>query len=247
MHLLLCFFVVMSSDSDDSIRFSGSESDLDFDDIFGESSDEDDDFEGFLNQNIPAEIQRQCRSRTADNNRDHFFEFNAANIGPSRDNTGKKPSEIFGLFLDEEIVQNIKTWTNRNAAKKQNENPGQHRTPWTPIENNCELRMFFGILITMNDLVEKPRYKGYFERNEQMWLFHTPGFGKVFSEKRFNQIKRYIYFSDPDARVPGRNDENFNSLFKFKSDRSRTFDSKLSKDTICINTTFIPHPICFFI
>ena len=47
----------MSSDSDDSIRFSGSESDLGFDDIFGKSSHKENDFEGFLNQNIPAEIQ----------------------------------------------------------------------------------------------------------------------------------------------------------------------------------------------
>ena len=194
---------------------SSSECDLDFDDIFGQSSEEDNNFKGFLNQNIPAEIQRQ-RSQTADNNRDHFIEFNAANVGPSRDNTGKKPSKIFGLFFNEEILQNIQPWTNQNAAKKQNENPGQHRTPWTPIQNICELRTFFGILITMNDLVEKPRYEDYFERNEQMWLFHMPGFGKVFSEKRSNQIKRYIYFSDPDARVPAKNDENVDSLFKVR-------------------------------
>lgn len=61
--------VVMPSDSDDSSSLSGSESDLDFDDVFGESSDEESDFEGFVNNEIPAEIQRQW-SRTADNNRD---------------------------------------------------------------------------------------------------------------------------------------------------------------------------------
>lgn len=68
----------------------------------------------------------------------------------------------------------------------------------------------------MNDLVEKPRYEDFFARNEQIWLFHTPGFGKVFSERRFNQLKRYIYFSDPDVPVPARNDENIDSLFKVR-------------------------------
>ena len=52
-------FLVMSADSDDSINFSGRESDLDFEYIFGKSSDNEDNFKGFLNQNIPAEIQWQ--------------------------------------------------------------------------------------------------------------------------------------------------------------------------------------------
>ena len=205
----------MSSDSDDSVSLSGSESELDLDDIFGDSEDEDSDFEGFVNDDIPAEIQRQW-SRTADNNRDHFTEFNEANVGPTKNNEGRNPAEIFGLFLDEEILQNIKTWTNRNAAKKRGENPRQHKTPWTPVENINELRGFFGVLIAMNDLIEKPRYENYFERNEQTWLIHSPGFSKVFNQKRFNQIKRYIYFSDPDARIPPRDNENFDRLHKVR-------------------------------
>ena len=70
----------MSFDSDDSASLSGSESDLEFDDIFSESSDEDDEFEGFLNRNITTEIQW---SQTADNNNKHFTEFNPANVGPT--------------------------------------------------------------------------------------------------------------------------------------------------------------------
>lgn len=77
----------MSFDSDNSASLSGSESDLEFDDIFGESSDEDDELERFLNRNITPEIQW---SQTADNDHRHFTEFNPANVGPTRDNTGKK-------------------------------------------------------------------------------------------------------------------------------------------------------------
>ena len=74
----------MSSESDDP----GSESDLDFDNTFGESEEEDNDFEGFLNNEIQDEIQH-IWSPTADNNLDHFTEFSAANVGPSGNNTGR--------------------------------------------------------------------------------------------------------------------------------------------------------------
>ena len=176
----------MSYDSGDSVSLSGSESELDLDDIFAESDEEDNNFKGFNNNEIPAEIQRQW-SRTAKDNREHFTDFNAANAGPTRNNKGKNPAEIFGLFFTEEILLNVKTWTNRNAAKKRSENPRQHRTPWTPVENTSELRAFFGVLMAMKNLIEKPRYENYFKRNEQFWLLHSPGFWKLFSQKRFTK------------------------------------------------------------
>lgn len=92
----------------------------------------------------------------------------------------------------------------------------QQKTPWTPIETLSELCAFAALLTLMNDLVEKPPYEDYFKRNEQMW-FHMPGFEKVFSKKPFNELKRYIYFSNPDAQVPARKDDNFDSLFNVRS------------------------------
>lgn len=64
----------MSSNSDDSVSLSGSKSELDLDDIFGESDKDDNHFEEFLNKKIPAEIQRQGL-RKADNCQ-HFTSFN---------------------------------------------------------------------------------------------------------------------------------------------------------------------------
>lgn len=61
-----------------------------------------------LIRKIPAEIQRQGL-RKADDNCQHFTSFNAANAGPSRNNTGKNPAKNFGLFLNEEILVNINT------------------------------------------------------------------------------------------------------------------------------------------
>lgn len=98
----------MSSNSDDSVSLSGSKSELDLDDIFGESDEDDNDFDEFLNKKIPAEIQRQWL-RKADDNCQHFTSFNAANAGPSRNNTGKNPANNFALFLNEEILVNINT------------------------------------------------------------------------------------------------------------------------------------------
>ena len=74
----------------------------------------------------------------------------------------------------------------------------------------CVYATFFGILVMMNNLVEKPLYEDYFERNEQIQLFHTPGFGKIVSKKHFNQIKCYIYFSSC------KNDEKLDGPFKIR-------------------------------
>lgn len=93
---------------------------------------------------------------------------------------------------------------------------GQQKTPWTPIETLSELCAFAALLTLMNDLVEKPPYEDYLKRNEQMW-FHMPGFEKVFSKRPFNELKRYIYFSNPDAQVPARKDDNVDSLFNVRS------------------------------
>ena len=61
----------MSFNSDDSVRLSGGESELDLDNIFGQSDEKDNDFVGLDNDKIPAEIQRQWSRRAADN-RKHF-------------------------------------------------------------------------------------------------------------------------------------------------------------------------------
>lgn len=87
----------MSSNSDDSVTLSGSQSELDLDDILGESEEEDNDFEGFDNNKIPPEIQHQWLW-TVEDNREHFTEFIAANAGPTRNNTGKNPAEILFVF-----------------------------------------------------------------------------------------------------------------------------------------------------
>lgn len=145
----------MSSNSDDSVSLSGSKSELDLDDIFGESDKDDNDFEEFLNKKIPAEIQRQGLPK-ADDNCQHFTSFNAANAGSSRNNTGKNPAKNFGLFLNEEILVSINTWTNRNATEKQSKNLRQHRTPRTPVKNTSKLWAFFGVWMAMNDFIEKP-------------------------------------------------------------------------------------------
>lgn len=144
----------MSSNSDDSVSLSGSKSELDLDDIFGESDKDDNHFEEFLNKKIPAEIQRQGLWKA--DNCQHFTSFNAANAGSSRNNTEKNPAKNFGLFLNEEILVNINTWINRNAAEKQSKNLRQHRTPRTPVKNTSKLRAFFGIWMAMNDFIEKP-------------------------------------------------------------------------------------------
>ena len=42
-----------------------------------------------------------------------------------------KPIDLFSLFFNNTILQQIVNWTNSNAAKKKYENPEKHKGKWT--------------------------------------------------------------------------------------------------------------------
>lgn len=55
----------MSSNSDDSVSLSGSKSELDLDDIFGESDEDDNDFQEFLNKKFQLKFSvKGCEKLT---------------------------------------------------------------------------------------------------------------------------------------------------------------------------------------
>ena len=66
----------------------------------------------------------------------------------------------------------------------------------------------------MNENIDLPRYEHYFRQDESKWLLLTPEFHKVFSQKRFSQLNRYIFFWDPSSL--NENDRNRDKLAKVK-------------------------------
>ena len=44
--------------------------------------------------------------------------------------------------------------------------------------------------------VDCPRIERYFCEKPDKWIFHTPGFGKVITYRRYIQLSRYLHFCD---------------------------------------------------
>ena len=157
----------MSSDSDDSVSLSGCESELDLDDIFGESDEEDNDFERFDNNEIPAEIQRQW-SRTADDNREHFTEFLIRQMLALRETTqGRTQPRFLVCFWMKKFFSTLKRGPTGMPLRREVKIRGSIELHWPLWKTQASFEHFFSVLMAMNDLIKKPRYENYFERTEQ--------------------------------------------------------------------------------
>ena len=122
--------------------------------------------------------------------------------------------DIFQLFISDELLEKIARWTNDWFQVKKASEPNKHKAPFEPITDINELKAYFGILLAVNQNIDLPRYEHYFCQDKSKWLLLTPGFHKVFSQKRFSQLNRYIFFCDPQSL--NENDRNHDTLAKVK-------------------------------
>ena len=121
---------------------------------------------------------------------------------------------ILSIFLAKAKMKTIARWTNYWFQVKKGSEPNKHKAPFEPITYINELKAYFGILLAMNQNIDLPRYEHYFRQDESKWLLLTPGFHKVFSQKRFSQLNRCIFFCDPQSS--NENDRNRDTLAKVK-------------------------------
>ena len=180
----------------------GSDSENDLNEIFGESSDEDD-FGGFVFE-LPDDIEWEKDPNGAAF-RTYYEEnprvvFQRTHCGPTVDRLpgNGKTIDIFSLFLSDEFLNKIARWTNRWFEVKKAAEPTKHQTPFTPITDVRELKAYFALLLAMNRDVILPRYENYFRQDERKWLFLVPGFNCVLTQQRFQQLNRYVFFANPD-------------------------------------------------
>lgn len=119
--------------------------------------------------------------------------------------------DIFQLFISDE---KIACWMNDWFPVKKASEPNKHKAPFEPITDIYELKAYFGILLAVNQNIDLPRYEHYFHQDESKWLLLTPGFHKVFLQKRFSQLNRYIFCCDP--RSLNEDDRNRDKLAKVR-------------------------------
>ena len=120
--------------------------------IFGDSdTDDEEDFAGFEFK-MPDYIGFQV-GRHPVQTLDKFCVNNQPDAGPQINiKNNAKSVDLFNIYFDDNILQQIVTFTNANAAKKRNENPQKPRgkSADTTIE---EIHAFMPTMIIMNNMV----------------------------------------------------------------------------------------------
>ena len=148
----------------------------------------------------------------------NYFERGPVHLFNPRGNTGptqtlgpdKEPVDFFSLFVSDEILQYIIEETNRYALKEIAEHPDQNKAPWI-IPSLQEMKTFLGLCFLMGINV-KPDIKSYWTTDV---VLETPYFGKTMKRDRFQQIMRYLHFSNClEAPEPGT--PNYDVLYKVK-------------------------------
>ncbi len=183
------------------------------DEIFGDSDEDEEEFEGFLfkvHQNIDwqRETERTPRPRRQE-------------IVPA-DQQKKKGAlvplqqmtafQLFKLFITVELVEQIVLFTNANTKMKWR-GGDKCRLYDTNIE---EIVAFISCLLIMNDFVALPSIHRYFTTDKKLWFLHSNSMGKIFSRHRFTQLKRYFQVSDPRKRNPRKGEEGYDALHKVR-------------------------------
>ena len=108
--------------------------------------------------------------------------------------------------MSNEIIQKTAVSSASNARHK-----GQANLNPLSVD---EIKAFFGLCIAATDFVVTPSDHWLFIQDEPKWLFHTPGFRTVFTRKRFEEIRRFVHFSDPYDVIPDRYDLTMIPLYK---------------------------------
>ena len=87
-------------------------------------------------------------------------------------------------------------FTETNAVHQRASDPNKHKGEWSKPSLE-ERKTFLAICITINNGLEPCRIEMLWVRKPDRWLYHTPGFWRVMTEKRYRQIKRYFQVSKP--------------------------------------------------
>ena len=193
-------FDEMFSESDNEEVFSGfeadnSDPDLDFIDISSVSSDESD------VEDEPSEAPREEQIWTEVHS-DFQIEPFVSPVGPNFEAfVNAKEIDYFRL-LGDEILNNIVEESNRFARQKLVAKPDKLER-WVNI-TLPELKAYLGIAIIIG-MNYNPRIAMYWSADE---FYCNPGIKKDMPRNRFDEIKRFLHFSDSSKQVQ-RGEESY--------------------------------------
>ena len=173
------------SDSDGNVRFSEFDSD---------SGSDDDAFLGF---GEPGDTPVFTWDKSYGPRPNPITDFDDSNTGPTKSlNTEATALDFFSLFIDDAMLLRWCDFTEMNAVHKRASDPNMHKGEWSKPSLE-EMKTLLAICITVNNGLEPCRIEMLWVRKPDRWLYHTPGFWRVMTEKRFHQIKHYLQVSKP--------------------------------------------------
>ncbi|KAG8236621.1 hypothetical protein J437_LFUL010879 [Ladona fulva] len=215
-------------------------SDVTEEDIFGiEDSDSDDDLEDiYINTDVSDSDSDEEVSVADDDTAvsipGHPYEWTAEEEEPRSKfpfigNSGIKVEivdcenvlEFFEIFVDDELCKMIADQTNIYAKQFIDSNPNlkpQSRARHWVETNSNEIRTLLGLFI-LQGIVLKPDYAMYFSKRESI---ATPFFAKVFPERRFYLLLKFLHFADNSTysvESPGKKLFKIFPVLKYLGDR----------------------------
>ena len=124
------------------------------------------------------------------------------------------PADLFNRFFSDEVWDLLVVETNRYAdqvrTKFAAQNPTKTQRAWHPVTNE-EMKAFLGMFMLMG-IATLPRLELYWTTKHPLI---RPNLHEIMSQKRFEQILRYLHLNDSDSQV-ARGQDGFDILFKVR-------------------------------
>ena len=146
------------------------------------------------------------------------------------------PLECFGLYYTDKVFEDLVKYANENARQRIQREPEKNKGEWKALTVD-ELKVFYGLLI-MKDIIKLDRDHHYWHQGGDHFLLYTR-FGQVMSRDRFFQIKRYLYFVDPQAPVNGE-DRLHKIRYKLNAVRSNFQNEYVPHEHVTVDEPMVP-------
>lgn len=110
----------------------------------------------------------------------------------------KPPENLYGLFFDNELFENITLFTNLYAAIQLENNPDNTFCKTWKNTTVDELKNFLGLVKYMGYLV-LPKISDYWKKDA---IMNVSVCSKVMTRQRFQNLLKAVHFNDPHNENP---------------------------------------------
>ena len=201
-------------------------------------SDDDEEFFGFDDDHPPYPTPTNWKKEEkASEDRFNFVE----QPGPTFQEPPNEGLAIdyFQLFFDDDFLEKVKIWTNKNHALKMMRYADKNKGPWVDIETVAELKLFIGILLFIEQYLAC-RMEDIWSTQRKHSMMSFPGIAKLMSRDRFYAIKRYLHFCDEE--IPRARRQKLSKVKSLLLHMQKSFrDCYVPKQNLSLDECMVPY------